>query len=120
MKITTRLLLTLGIIAGFAARLSAANIVLNELMYHPASENLSESYVEVFNAGPGTVDLTGWRFTKGIQYAFPSNTLFAPGAYLVVAADRSAFTNKYPSVTNFVAGWPAPMGSDVRLEDNTG
>jgi hypothetical protein len=120
MKTASKLLLTMGITAGCAARLFAGNIVLNEIMYHPASENLSESYVELVNTGGVTVDLSGWRFTKGLQYTFPTNTLFAPGAYLVVAADRSAFTNKYPGVTNFVAGWTAPMSSNVRLEDNTG
>src|ERR1035437_1220573 len=101
-------------------RASAANVAINEIMYHPGSENLNESYVELYNPGPGAANLSGWQFTKGLQYVFPTNTGLAAGAYLVVAANGPAFTSKYPGVTNFVAGWVAPMSSHLQLSDAGG
>ena len=98
----------------------AANVVINEIMYFPASGNLHESYLELYNADTVPADLSGWTFTKGLQFSFPTNTLLAPGAYLVVAADASAFAAKYPGVTNFLAGWVPPMGAHVILADGAG
>src|SRR5215510_11220954 len=77
---------------------SFAGVVINEIMYHPASGNVLESYVELRNLDNVSTNISGWRFTKGIQFTFPTNTTLGPGAYLVVAANRAAFTNKYPGV----------------------
>jgi hypothetical protein len=120
MRIALRFLLTalLSMVATPAA--FATNVVINEIMYFPASGNLHESYIELYNADTATADLSGWAFANGLQFSFPTNTLLAPGAYLVVAADASAFTAKYPGVTNFLAGWVPPMGAHVVLADGAG
>lgn len=103
-----------------AAHLFAGNVVINEIMYHPASENLNESYVELYNPGPGATNLSGFKFTKGFTYVFPTNTVLSAGAYLVVAANGPSFSSKYPGVTNFVAGWVPPMSAHVQLSDASG
>lgn len=98
-------------------------VVIDELMYHPQSENSAEEYVELFNSGAAHVDVSGWKFTKGVQFTFPAGTTIAPGGYLVVAADGAAFAAKYPGVTNFVAGWSGTLsnsGNKVKLEDALG
>src|SRR5215813_10237187 len=97
-----------------------AGVVINEIMYHPASGNPLESYVELRNLDNVATNISGWRFTKGIQFTFPTNTTLGAGAYLVVAADRTAFTNKYPGVLNFVAGFTGTISHDVRLETASG
>ncbi len=88
--------------AAFAPSALGQNIVINEIMFHPLSHNPRDEYVEIFNAGPTNVNLTGWKFTKGINYAFPSNTVLNASGYLVVAGHRQFFTNKYPAVANYV------------------
>jgi hypothetical protein len=115
-----RLLFLITFSLTFITRAFAGNVLINEIMYHPASGNLGESYVELFNPGPGPANLSGWRFTKGFDYVFPTNTVIAPAAYLVVAADATAFAARYPGVTNFVAGWTAPMSTHVQLSDAGG
>src|SRR5215813_1215275 len=97
-----------------------AGVVINEIMYHPASGNLLESYVELRNIDNVATNISGWRLTKGIQFTFPTNTALAPNAYLVVAADRATFTNKYPGVLNFVAGFNSSIGHHLRLENANG
>lgn len=64
------------------------DVVINEIMYHPASENLRESYIELYNPGTLETDLSGWRFTKGLPFVFPTNTMLGPGGYLVVAGTK--------------------------------
>src|SRR2546421_8567097 len=86
-----------------------AQPIINEIMYHPASTNLLEQWVELYNPGTNAVDLTNWKFSNGIDFTFPTNTVLKAGGYLVVAADRNTFTNKFPGVTNYVAGWAAPL-----------
>src|SRR5882762_1137350 len=91
------LLLLAGAAPGLAA---GAGILFNEIMYHPASTNVLEEWIELYNSGPTNVNLSGWQITKGVQFAFPTNTTIAAGGYLVVAANIAAFAAKYPGVTN--------------------
>ena len=84
-------------------------------MYHPTSTNLLEDFIELYNPASTNVDLTNWKISKGVQFTFPSNTLISAKGYLVVAADRHTFTNKYPTVANFVAGGRCMKPPIVRL-----
>src|SRR5450759_259743 len=110
----SRLTLFAAILMESAFPAIAGTVLINEIMYHPDSQNLNESYVELFNPGPGAADISGWQFTQGFLYVFPSNTVVGPGTYLVVAANSAAFAAKYPGITNFVAGWNAPMSTHVQ------
>src|SRR2546422_1497981 len=97
--------------------------VINEIMYHPASTNILEDFIEIYNPGTNAVDLTGWKLSKGVNFSFPSNTVLAARGYLVVAADARTFTNKYPTVNNFVAGWTGKLSrnaEEIQIEDNNG
>jgi hypothetical protein len=76
------------------------DIVINEIMYHPLSGNSDDEYVELYNKGAGPVDLSGWRFTDGISYRFPSNTVLAAGGYLVVARNRTNLLARYSQLSS--------------------
>jgi len=69
--------------------------VINELMYHPLSENDDDQFVELYNRGASSVNLSGWRLGDGISFAFPTNTVMAPGAYLVVAKNAARLRTNY-------------------------
>ena len=102
--------------------LMRADVVFNEIMYHPASERTAEEYVELHNTGASPVNLEGWSIARGVAYALPNVTIPA-GGYLVVAADHAAFSAKYPTVTNFVAGWSGRLsnsGDTLVLKDAAG
>jgi hypothetical protein len=89
-------------------------IIINELMYHPSSENTKEEYVELLNASTNAVHLAGWRFTTGVRFVFP-DVIIPPGGYLVVAADLATFTSKYPLVTNVIGGWDGILSNSGQL-----
>ena len=56
------------------------DIVINEIMFDPPSGHVKGEYVELTNKGGATVDLSGWRFSKGIDFDFPAGVTLAPGA----------------------------------------
>jgi len=57
-------------------------IVISEIMYHAEGDtNGLLEFVEIYNPGPATENLSNWVFTNGVDYAF------APGASL--AADKT-------------------------------
>jgi len=80
---------TLGSATAGAANGGPTNaaIVINEIMYHPISDDNDDEYVELFNRSGAAVDISRWQFTDGIRYTFPSNTVIPAGGYVVVAAD---------------------------------
>ena len=82
-----------------------AQVVVNEIMYHPASHDAREEWVELLNVSSTNVNLSGWTISGGIDFKFPTNTIIAPGKFLVVAADRPTFASKFPTVTNVVGSW---------------
>lgn len=72
-----------------------AAVVINEVMYHPPNDRDELQWVELWNPGPDTADLTGWSFGKGLQFTFPAKTVLPPNRFLVVARDRVAFRSAY-------------------------
>ncbi len=98
------------------------DVIINEIMYHPSSENPLEEYIELLNTGTNELVLNGWRFKSGVQFTF-TNTTLRPGAYLVVAADLAVFRRKYPAVQNVVGGWSGRLSNsdeEIQLDDTLG
>ena len=102
---------------------SEVNIVINEIMYHPPTEFEGEEYIELYNQGKTSVDVSGWKFTKGIVYTFPPSTIIEPNGYLVVCRVlddfQATFGNKIPALGNFF-GTLRNSGERVTLSDHTG
>lgn len=99
------------------------DVVINEIMYHPSSENDAEEYIELYNTGAAAVDVSGWQFTSGVAYTLPANKVIPANGYLVVAANAAAFSAKYPTVKNYVAGWSGKLSNSsnkITLVDASG
>ncbi|MFN0130478.1 MAG: lamin tail domain-containing protein, partial [Verrucomicrobiales bacterium] len=86
---------------------AAHNLVISELMYHPDDLTPEEEadgftdpdqfeYLEVMNIGGSPVNLTGVRFTSGIDYDFASGSTLSPGERLIIVRDRTAFFARHP------------------------
>ncbi len=76
------------------------DIVINEIMYHHQPTNTGsvyaesdEEWIELYNRGPSTVNLSGWKFDDGIRYDFPAGTMLASGEYLVVSDFSGSLAN---------------------------
>src|SRR5688572_13348080 len=115
------LLSTLALIGGSFP--TSAQVVINEIMYHPASENVLEEYIELHNRATTNVNVSGWRFSNGVEFTFPTNTIIPANAYLVVAAHRPTFIAKYPGVANVIGNWVGVLSNsrnDIDLDDASG
>ena len=44
------------------------DVVINELMCDPVSDDAEDQFVELHNRGAGAVDVSGWTFTRGIDF----------------------------------------------------
>ncbi len=64
----------------------------------PPSES-DQEWVELYNRGISPVDLTDWKLDGDISYSFASNTVIAPGAYLVITRNRTEMTALWPGST---------------------
>ncbi len=86
-----------AVLLALAAIVFSANggVVINEIFYHAPDDIDDLEYVELHNPGDRPVDLTGWRFIKGIQYQFPPGTKIEAGGYLVVCRNLDRFKEFY-------------------------
>ncbi|MBN2506224.1 MAG: lamin tail domain-containing protein, partial [Verrucomicrobia bacterium] len=77
------------------AGLLIRDVVINEIMFHPPTGDDDDQFVELYNRGANAVNLGGWSFTDGIDFAFPPDTVLAPESYLVVARDQGRLLANY-------------------------
>ena len=87
-------------------------MVIDEVMYHPATE-LGEEYIELYNPTASRIylaDVDGaWRLDGGVDYTFGTSTSVAPGGRLVVVGfDPAIETDRLDAfIAAYSAGPPA-------------
>ena len=79
-------------------------VIINEIHYDADPKTDAVEFVELHNAGGKDVDLSGWRFSSGIQYTFPVNTTLEPGGQLVVAENPTELRRKFTLGASVVFG----------------
>ena len=98
------------------------NVVINEIMADPPSDERNAEYIELFNRGDQAIDLSGWKFVEGIDFTFDEGTTIAAQSYLVVAANKDWINNHYEGVSAIgnYSNNLANSGELLRLEDSHG
>jgi hypothetical protein len=102
---------------------SGSQTVINELQYHPLSDDHGEEYIELYNTGPITADLSGWQFSDGIHYTFPAGVSIPPDGYVVVGHDPATVEAIYGIsgvLGPFESGRLDNGGERVAIEDAGG
>lgn len=77
----------------------ARPVVISEIMYNPLSGDSDDEFIEIHNDGEQPLDISGWRFTSGINFTFPAGTTINSGAYLAVAKNASRLATNYNGLT---------------------
>ncbi|MGC8744119.1 MAG: lamin tail domain-containing protein, partial [Verrucomicrobiia bacterium] len=75
-------------------------IVINEIMYKPISGKNDDEYIELYNRSANAVNISGWKFTDGITYTFPTNVVVQPGGYIVVGKSITNLFAKYTQLNS--------------------
>ncbi len=98
------------------------HLAITEFMYNPAGPapagGVVQDYefIELHNLSPDlTLDLSGLRFTDGIDYDFATGaiTSLAPGAYVLVVKNLAAFESRYGAGLPVTGEW----GADQNLSN---
>jgi hypothetical protein len=96
---------------------------LTEIYYNPSTLGgaVSEEgeFLELKNTGSTPLDLSGLRFTAGIDFVFPQGTTLAAGGFFVLARNATVFAQQHPGVTadGVYTGRLANEGETITLSD---
>ena len=118
----SRLLAVVGTTALLPLPLLAdAVVVFNEVMYHPATNEMKLEWVELHNQLAVDIDISDWTITGGISYTFPSNSIISGRGYVVIAispADLAASTG-LNNIRGPFTGRLGNNGDTLRLRNNS-
>lgn len=96
-------LVVVVLVVATACCTASGDVVLNELMPDPASDwspsdgdeeygSLNDEWVEIFNRGDESVDISGWRIRDAVSdssWRFGFDGVLAPGAFVVVYGNEA-------------------------------
>lgn len=97
------------------------DIVINEIFYHPP-DGRSGEFLEFYNRGNETVDLSGYSIDKGVTYEFADGVTLERGGYLVVAEDPELILLNYGR-GGALGPWEGTLaddGENIRVVDAWG
>ncbi|MBK1882295.1 lamin tail domain-containing protein [Luteolibacter pohnpeiensis] len=69
----------------------AGELVVSEIFYHPQDPNGDAEFLELMNVGSNALDVSGARFTEGIDYTFPDGTVIDVGQRVLLVRSLAAF-----------------------------
>ncbi|MDP2895069.1 MAG: lamin tail domain-containing protein [bacterium] len=126
---TTLLLRCIRLMLGGALLLLPTDVhalTISELMYHPTPSPQDPpivgealEYIELYNKGPETEDLSGYALVDGVSYVFPQGTLLAPRSFLLVASNPDVLREFYAARGDDMGGAEV-YGPYAGFLDNTG
>lgn len=88
----------MGAILWYTATARAASpgdIVINEIMYNPASGLDNDDYLELYNTTNATINLNGWCFSAGVTLCFTNSHEIAAHSYAVVSRNTAQTQTTY-------------------------
>jgi len=98
-----------------------ASLVINEIHYNPSSDLQGSDnqfeFIEIYNAGDETVDLSGYRITLGIDGEFPEGSQISTGEFIIVAKTPDTYLGNGYQVYSF-DGNIYNAGEEIELIDN--
>ncbi len=99
-----------------------SEIVINELMYHPLTNDHDEEYVELYNTGSQDVNLHRYAFSEGITFTFTEPYTLPANGYVVVAKNAEKIKEMYgiENVVGNFLGRLSNSGETLIFEDHLG
>jgi len=103
------------------ALLSGSGVVINEIHYDSGSDAEPLEFVELFNAGDTSIDLSGWTLADAVSFTVPNGTMLGSGEYLVVAQNVAEFSSHFGvSAAGPFSGRLSNGGETIVLRDSSG
>lgn len=114
--------LSLFVAGPFGMRAAETAIVINEIHYHPGTDEELEEFIELHNTGGTAVDVSNWQFVQGVTYTFPAGASVPAQGYLVVARDQAHLASLFGglNLVGNVVGRLDNNGERLTLVDDAG
>ncbi|MFN8208801.1 MAG: CotH kinase family protein [Bacteroidales bacterium] len=77
-----------------------SDVVINEINYNSPPDFDPEDWVELFNKGDYTIDISNWILKDADnlhRFVIPNGTYIYPKEYLVLSRERNKYTNAFPT-----------------------
>ncbi|MGI8605388.1 MAG: lamin tail domain-containing protein [Verrucomicrobiales bacterium] len=74
------------------------DVLISEIFFDPISGDDQDEWIELYNPGASSVDVSGWKFTDGVSFTIPAGTSIQAGARLVVAKDAARTRANHPAL----------------------
>lgn len=81
------------------------NIVINEINYNSSEDFELGDWIELYNRSEQSINISDWYFSdsdSAHKFIILAGTIIEPGNYLVLVEDDSAFSSRFPDVTNYL------------------
>jgi len=88
-----------------------SSVLINEIMFAPSAPGAG--FIELFNNSASAFDLSSFRINE-LNFVFPLGTWIAPGGYLMVVENRSAFTSVYGAASAIAGELRRPVADATR------
>ncbi len=103
----------------FISGLASAQLTITEISYNPPESNTdSLEYIEVLNTSGSQLDVTGYTFTKGVEYTFDG--ILDAGQYIVVAVNAAAIQSVLGVTAGEFEGALTNGGEEIEISDAAG
>ena len=79
--------------------LRTPDVLVSEIFFNPISGDDLDEWLELTNPGTAAIDVSGWRFTDGIDFIIPAGTSIAGGGRLVIAKNAARTRANHPALS---------------------
>jgi hypothetical protein len=93
-------------------------VIINEIMFNPATDQNTGDWFELFNPQPVSIDLSGWLIqddTNSNQFRLPPQSTLTGQSYLVVCRDTASFRVYYEPVKKRIGNLPFGLGASDQI-----
>src|SRR5689334_3070004 len=99
-----------------------ARVVINEIFYR-ADTVPDLEFIELHNAGDDAVDLTGWKFSKGLKFTFPAGATLEAGGFALLCRNEAVLRGQFPGPLTVLGTFASKLsnhGERLELTDARG
>ena len=76
----------------FSPTITYANVSITEIMYDLEGSDVKREWIEIYNGGTESVDLSDWRFNDGSNHTLSADDLIIdPGGYKLLVSDIETY-----------------------------
>ncbi|MBI2007530.1 MAG: lamin tail domain-containing protein, partial [Candidatus Blackburnbacteria bacterium] len=85
---------------------ATTDIIINEIMYDLPGSDTDREWIEIYNKGSSSIDLTNWRFqegsTKHTLNSYQGGMILGPGNYAVIIDNPTGFLGDHGGFSGMI------------------